>query len=78
MYVFMYVFVYLFINFRRSYLGLSKVRLSPRLWTRFSTDLDETLEIDLEYYHTTFSKSKKNLNTFMFLLQSHYFFIRPF
>jgi hypothetical protein len=40
------------------------VRLSPRLWTHLSTDLDETLEIDLENYHTTFSKSKKQFEHF--------------
>jgi hypothetical protein len=55
-------------NFRRSYLGVSKVCtrvcLSPRLSTHFSTDLDETLEIDLEYYHTTFSKSKEKFEHF--------------
>jgi hypothetical protein len=26
------------------------VRLSPLLWSHFSTDLNETLEINLEYY----------------------------
>jgi hypothetical protein len=50
------------ITIRKLFFGLSKVCmyvymyvcmcvcLSPRLWTHFSTDLDETLEINLEYY----------------------------